>query len=166
MTGNNKGLVVAVFYRAEQAEQALRELWRSGFAEDRVDMVSRSQGETLAAPDIPRQADLAEGARTGAVAGGIVGGVAGGVATVLIPGLGMVLGGGLLFGILGGAALGAAGGTFLGPFIAMEIPENAAHHYTREVEEGRIVLLVQAFDRAEEARAILARHGGVEFTGQ
>jgi hypothetical protein len=90
------------------------------------------------------------------------GAVAGAVATMLIPGVGAVIGGGLLAGILGGAALGAAGGTFLGPFIALGVSEEHARHYAREVEEGRVVVVVLAFDRAAEARAILARHGGRE----
>jgi hypothetical protein len=74
----------------------------------------------------------------------------------------LVIGGGLLAGILGGAALGAAGGTFLGPFVALEMDEEEARHYAREIDEGRTVVLVQAFERADEARAILARHGGRE----
>jgi hypothetical protein len=81
------------------------------------------------------------------------------VATLLVPGLGLVLGGGLLAGILGGAALGAAGGTFLGPFVALGASADDAHYYSKAVDEGRTVVLVQTHDRQAEARAILDRHG-------
>ncbi len=68
----------------------------------------------------------------------------------------------MLAGIIGGAALGAAGGSFLGPFIALEMPHDEAHHYARQIEEGRTVVLVQTRDRIGEARAILRAHGADE----
>jgi len=40
---------------------------------------------------------------------------------------------GTVLGGIGGAALGAAGGTFLGPFLAMEVSEEDANHYSRSV---------------------------------
>jgi hypothetical protein len=159
---NSKGLVVGVFDHQAPAERAVADLWAAGFARDRIDMVTRSEGQTQATPDFTRQKDAAEGAVAGAVAGATAGAVAGAVAMLLIPGLGTVIGGGLLAGILGGAAFGAAGGTFLGPFVALEMNEEEARHYAREVDEGRIVVLVLAGDRAVEARAILARHGARE----
>jgi hypothetical protein len=160
MTGQD--LVVAVFDHQTDAEKAVADLWAAGFARDRIDMVTRSQGQTQASPDLEGQKEAAEGAVAGAMAGLTAGAVAGGVATLLVPGIGTVIGGGLLAGILGGAALGAAGGTFLGPFIALGASEEHARHYARAVEEGRVVVLVLAFERALEARAILARHGGRE----
>jgi hypothetical protein len=156
-TGQN--LVVGVFDNAAQAEGAVTELWRAGFARDRVDMVTRSQGTTQATPHVGRDADAATGAMTGAATGAGVGAVAGAVATMLVPGIGLVIGGGLLAGILGGAALGAAGGTFLGPFVAMKMDEGEARDYARAVEEGRTVVMVYTTDRAPEAKSILERAG-------
>jgi hypothetical protein len=155
-----KGLVVGVFDHQAPAEQAVAELWDAGFARDRVDMVTRSQGETQATPDFTLQKNAAQGAATGALAGAVAGATAGAVATVLIPGIGAVLGGGLLVGLLGGAALGAAGGTYLGPFVALGVADHEARSYARHVDEGRTIVLVQAFERAPEAWEILARHGG------
>jgi len=151
--------VAAVFDRQTDAEQAVAELWEAGFARDRVDMVSKSQGRTEATPNFTEQRDAANGAAVGAVAGASAGAVAGALLFTLVPGLGTVIGGGLLAGILGGAALGAAGGTFAGPFAAL-LNEDEARHYAQQVQEGRIVVLVHAFDRSDEARAILTRHGG------
>lgn len=153
--------VAAIFDRQEDAEQAVAELWEAGFARDRVDMVSGSQGLTEATPDFTAQKDAANGALTGAITGAGAGAIAGALAFSLIPGLGTVIGGGLLAGILGGAALGAAGGTFVGPFAAL-LAEEDAHHYAQAVKEGHIVVLVRAFERADEARSILLHHGGRE----
>jgi hypothetical protein len=159
MAAKSKDLVIGVFDHLAPAEQAIEDLWRAGFPRDRIDMATRSQGVTAATPRFEYQKDAADGALTGAVAGASAGAVAGAVAGLLIPGLGAVIGGGLLAGVLGGAALGAAGGTFLGPFIALGVAEDDAQYYAHEVDEGRTVVLVQTPDRADEARAILERHG-------
>ena len=47
----------------------------------------------------------------------------------------------------------------LGPFVALGVAEDEAHSYARHVDEGRTVVLVQAFERADQARDILDRHG-------
>jgi hypothetical protein len=155
-------LVVGVFDQPAQAEKAVAALWRAGFAHDRVDMATRSEGVTRGTPRFEIQKDAADGAAVGAVAGASAGAVAGALAALLIPGLGTVIGGGLLAGILGGAALGAAGGTFVGPFVALEMSEEEAHHYSRVIESGRTIVLVQTDDRADEARSILRQHGADE----
>jgi hypothetical protein len=160
---SNQDLVAAVFEHQHDAEQAVADLWKAGFARERVDMVSRSQGVTQATPGFTLDKDAADGAIYGALAGTATGTIAGGLAFLLIPGLGAVIGGGLLAGLLGGAALGAAGGSFLGPFAALAGDE-AAPHYNQALEEGRIIVLVHAFDRADEARALLQKHGGRELS--
>jgi len=160
MTAKRYNLVIGVFDNQAQAQQAILDLYRAGFGQDNIDLVTRDQGVTKATPNPEVKKDAADGALTGALAGASAGAVAGALAMVLIPGLGTVIGGGLLAGVIGGAALGAAGGTFLGPFIALEMSEEEAHYYSGQVEQGRTVVIVQTPDRAEEARAILQRHGG------
>jgi hypothetical protein len=160
MAATHRGnLVVGVFEQRAQAEQAVEALWQAGFPQDRIEMASRDQGVVKGTPRWEIQKDAAQGAVTGAVAGATAGAVAGALAVTLIPGLGAVLGGGLLLGILGGAALGAAGGTFLGPFIALQMSEEEAHHYSRQIEQGHTLVLVQSGNRQEEARALLETHG-------
>jgi hypothetical protein len=154
-------LVAGVFEHRPQAEQAVVELWKAGFAHDRVDMVTR-EGATEATPNLHLQHEAGDGAIAGAIGGAGAGAVAGAVAVMLVPGIGTVLGGGLLAGIIGGAALGAAGGTFLGPFIALEMSEDDAHYYARAVDEGRTVVVVKDPHRAGEAREILRRMGARE----
>jgi hypothetical protein len=159
MAPRRSDLVIGVFEHQADAEAAIAALWRAGFARDSIDMATRSQGVTKGTPRFDEQADAADGAAAGAVAGASAGAVAGAVATMLLPGFGTVLGGSILAGIVGGAALGAAGGSFLGPFIALEMPHDEAHHYARQIEEGRTVVLVQTRDRAAEARTLLHDHG-------
>jgi hypothetical protein len=150
----NRGIVSASFEHQHQAEQAVAELWKAGFAPDRVDMVSRSQGVTEGTPNFTVQKDASQGAVYGALGGAGTGLVAGTLAVLLIPGLGTVLAGGLM-----GGLLGAAGGSFLGVFSALAGDETAERLH-REVESGRLVVLVRAFDRADEAQAILSGAGG------
>jgi hypothetical protein len=152
-----KDLVIGVFEEEAQAEQAVSALWRAGFAPDRISMANRRMGVVAGTPRMQFQKDAAEGAATGAVAGAGAGAVAGAVAGSLLPGVGTVLGG------IGGAALGAAGGTFLGPFLAMEISEEDAHHYSNAINQGRTLVIVRQIGRCEEAREILRAHGGVEL---
>jgi hypothetical protein len=159
MAVTKHNLVVGVFDHSPPAERAVEELYRAGFPQDRIDMVTRATGVTRATPRLENDTDASTGALAGAVAGASTGAVAGAIAAFLIPGLGAVLGGGLLAAIVGGAALGAAGGTFLGPFLALQMAPDEAHYYANEIDQGRTVVLVQTPDRADEAWAILSRHG-------
>jgi hypothetical protein len=152
-------IVAAVFDHQAQAERAVADLWDAGFARDRVDMVSHSQGQTEGTPNFASQKEAADAALVGAGVGAATGAIAGAATLLLVPGLGTVIGGGLLAGILGGAALGAAGGAFVGPFTSV-MGEEQAHALSAELEEGGIVVLVRAYERADEAWAILQRHGG------
>jgi hypothetical protein len=158
MTAPKPKLVVGVFDHLPDAERAIQELWQAGFAPDRIDMITRSEGKTGGTPRFEWQKEAADGAVAGSVAGATAGAVAGALATVLVPGLGTVLGGGLLLALAGGA-LGAAGGTFLGPFIALEMSSDEAHYFAREVDEGRTIVVVKTDDRAAEAAEILRKHG-------
>ena len=152
-------LVVGVFDDARSAERAIADLHRAGFAMDKIDMVTRSQGETPGTPDFALQKNAAQGA----VAGATLGALAGAAAAVFIPGVGLALGAGLLASVIGAAALGAVGGSLVGPFIALEMSEEDASYYNRAVtDEGRTLVLVQTPDRQGDARTILARHGGRE----
>jgi hypothetical protein len=125
-------------------------------------MVTRDQGKGPGTPRLAIQQDAGEGAWKGAAIGAGAGAAAGLITGLLLPGIGTVLGGGLLVAVIGGAALGAAGGSFLGPFLALEMSEEDAHHYSRQVEAGRTLVLVHTVDRQEEARALLRASGGIE----
>jgi hypothetical protein len=157
MNEARKDLVIAVFDQEAQAEQAVSALWKAGFAPDRIDMANRRMGVVPGTPRLQFQQDAAEGATAGAVAGATAGAVAGLVAGSVVPGIGTVLGG------IGGAALGAAGGTFLGPFVAMDISEEDATHYSNAIDQGRTLVIVRQIGRSEEARQLLRENGGFEL---
>jgi len=155
-------IVAGVFDDARQGERAVADLYRAGFPTDRIDMVTRSQGETEGTPDFALQKNAADGTVAGAVAGAGVGALAAAaVATLAVPGIGLMLGAGLLASVIGGGALlGAAGGSLVGTFAALEMSEDDARFYARAVQdEGRTVVLVQTPDRRDEARVILERNG-------
>ena len=103
-------LVVAVFDDVRHAEQAIADLYKEGFALDKMDMVTRSQGETSATPNFAAQKHAADGAVVGAATGAGVGAVAGAAAAaaavILIPGFGIALAAGLLAGAVGGTGAG------------------------------------------------------------
>lgn len=152
-----KDLVIGVFEQEAQAEQAVSALWKAGFAPDRIDMANRRVGIVPGTPRLQFTEDAAEGATAGAVAGATAGAVAGVVAGSLLPGVGTIIGG------IGGAALGAAGGTFLGPFVAMDIGEEDAHHYSDVINQGRTLVIVRQIGRCDEAREVLRANGGLEL---
>jgi hypothetical protein len=161
MAAKRNDLVLGVFEHRSQAERAVIELWKAGFPHDRIDMVT-GEGAVTATPNLHLQSEAGNSAIAGAVGGASAGAVAGAVMTLLIPGIGTVIGGGLLAGIIGGAALGAAGGTFLGPFLALEMSEDDAHHYAHTADVGHIVVIVNTPGRVDEARDILRRMGATE----
>jgi hypothetical protein len=152
-----KDLVIGVFEQEAQAEQAVAELWRIGFAPDRIDMANRRLGVVRGTPRLQFQQDAAEGATAGAVAGATAGAVAGVVAGSILPVIGALAGG------IGGAALGAAGGTFLGPFVAMGISEEDATQYSKAMAQGRTLVIVRQIGRTDEAREVLLAHGGCDL---
>lgn len=151
------GTVVGLFHSQPQAERAIRSLQDAGFRDDQIGVLMQ---------DPERQQQLADdtgttaggAAATGAISGGVVGGVLGllaGVGALAIPGIGPIIAGGALASTLAGAGIGAAAGGLLGALVGMGIPEEEARYYERGVQEGGILLTVEAGRRSEEARRIL-----------
>ena len=163
MTKQSEPFVVGIFDHYRQAAAAIQDLWKAGFGQDQIEMITpaeqvREKGTTEAV----MQKDAEDGAVAGALTGATLGAVAGALAMTVVPPLGLAVAGAVLTGAIGGAALGAAGGTFLGAFIAMGMSEAHAHHYSRAVEQGYTIVIVKDLDRRQEAREILARHGARE----
>jgi hypothetical protein len=159
----NNGTVVAVFENRSHADAAIHELEEVGFREDQIgfivkhpgteeNMITGESGKMMTGPD----------AAKGAVSGGILGGIAGAVAALLIPGVGPIIAGGIIIAALSGIALGAAAGGLVGIMMGLDVPEEEAKYYESEFQLGRSVVIVQAGDRARQARAILHQHGGYD----
>jgi uncharacterized protein (TIGR02271 family) len=113
-----------------------------------------------------RVAGAAGGAVKGAGEGALIGGATGlaaSLAMMLVPGIGPVLAIGPLAATLGGATLGAMGGGVIGGLTGMGVPDTDAGYYAEGVRRGGTLVAVSApDDRANEAVAILNRHGAVD----
>lgn len=159
--------VIGVFADRSHAQAAVRELRQSGFRENEIGVITRDEttGEEVRAewstgdPDHTEE-NIGAGAATGAAAGVGLGTLwALGIAAGVLPAIGPVIAGGLLASLLASAAGGALTGGLVGALVGFGVPEEEALFYEGEIQGGRTVVIVQADDRALEARAILTRHG-------
>lgn len=155
---------VAAFENVSDAQAALRELRRVGFAEQEIGVVAHDSDRTTTTVDrgtATGESKAGQGAATGAAVGG--GGAALwslGVAAGMLPAIGPVIAGGILAAALASAAGGAAVGGIAGALIGAGVPEEEAKHYESEFSRGRTIVSVNAPGRYEEAQAILGRNGG------
>jgi len=154
--------VVGVFRDRDDAEHAIDELHQMGFRDDEIGFAARGDTSSVHHTATDKAADTGSGALSGAIAGAGIGGFIAAAAAVLIPGFGPVLAGGILATVLGGAAVGAAAGGIMGALIGLGVPEEEAHYYETEFNEGRILVTVKAGSRFSEARDVLFRHGAYD----
>jgi hypothetical protein len=153
--------IVGVFHDPTSAEQAIAELHRLGFSNDRIGIALRGDAVTRTAAE---GTQWETGAATGAVAGGATGTLLGiAVAAGLIPGVGPAVAGGLLGGLIASAATGAVAGGVLGALIGLGVPEEEATYYRNEFEAGRVLVTVRADDRADLARSALRHFGAYDI---
>jgi hypothetical protein len=149
-------VVVGVFLQRSDAQQAVDELRREGFAENQIGVVAR-EGRTLIEERSPIGQDSAaeEGAIAGTLAGASIGGLwAVGIAAGLLPAIGPVIAGGIFASLIASAAAGAIAGGILGSLIGLGIPEDEARFYEQEFQSGRTLVTVQADSRYDDAQAV------------
>jgi hypothetical protein len=167
--------VVGMFETRSAAEDAIRRLQAAGFSRDAIGVAMRDVREAAEITETHGTGDLsAEGATAGALSGAGVGALIGLAlvgSTIVLPGLGPILvGGSLATGHLvaggsaiaaaTGAGIGAASGGLIGGLIGAGIPEDEATDYASRIEQGHILVSVQADDtQAARARQILAEEG-------
>jgi len=154
--------VVGVFRDRDDAEHAIDELHRLGFRDEDIGFAARGDDHSVSHTTTDKAGDTGSGALSGAIAGAGIGGFIAAAAAVLIPGFGPVIAGGILATVLGGAAVGAAAGGILGALVGLGVPEEEAHYYESEFNEGRILVTVKAGSRYSEARDVLFRHGAYD----
>jgi hypothetical protein len=172
MTVTNRSAVIGVFDTREQGRRAVEELRRAGFSDNQITMVMHHRDDSTVevtdmdaakAAQVTGENKAGEGAAVGAIAGGLGGGAVA-LALGMIPGVGPVLSLGTtlaatMFGI--GAAAGGATGGIVGALIGMDIPEDEARFYEKELKAGKVLVGVHS-DRLEEAQAILDRCAGCQ----
>jgi uncharacterized protein (TIGR02271 family) len=151
------GTVVGLFPDRDRAEHAIHSLEAAGFSKDQIGVAMRDRhdqqalsGDTGASP--------AEGATKGAVTGGIAGGLIG-LLAALIPGIGPIIVAGWLGSTLVGAGIGAVAGGLIGGLVDLGLSESEAKNFEHGVREGRVLVTVNAGDRAAEAYSVLRSEG-------
>jgi uncharacterized protein (TIGR02271 family) len=162
-----RSTIVGVFEDRRHADQAVADLKKAGFRDDQIGVALRqTEGSTGAtATEATGDTYAEEGAATGLVAGLGLGALAGlGVLSGVIPVIGPAIAAGTLGVILSNAAAGAALAGLAGALIGYGIPEEEAQYYHGEFAAGRTIVTVHADGRADEATAILRRHGAYDMS--
>lgn len=106
--------------------------------------------------------DIVHGAESGLVVGGVAG-VMAGIAVMLFPPTGVSM---QLVTVLISAVLGSVFGVWVSSMIASSVPNSRLREYERDIEEGKILLMVDVpSSRVAEIRELFANrhpeaHGG------
>jgi uncharacterized protein (TIGR02271 family) len=159
-----RGTVVGLFRKTLAAERAIRDLKNAGYTDQQIGVLMRDKDEARRVAE-QTGTKAGEAAAAGAITGGALGGLVGvlaGIGALVIPGIGPIVAGGALASTLAGAGIGAAAGGLLGALVGLGIPEEEARYYELGLEEGGILVSVDAGPRVEEARDVLVR-AGAEF---
>jgi hypothetical protein len=158
----SKTTVPGIFEDKQHAVQAIAALKRAGFTDGQIGVASREWTEKLREVPVEEQHTAEKGAVTGALVGGGVGAAVGLIGAVLVPGAIPIITGHILLSALGGGLLGASGGAFAGPFLALGFTEEESKRHAKHIEEGRVVVLVHAPDRPDDARSIMVENGAFD----
>ncbi|MFS0725622.1 general stress protein [Paenibacillus sp. 1P07SE] len=138
--------IIGVFHSEKEAIQAIEGLKRRGYDTNEISIIAKDNEEASNVSDATGT-KAPEGLATGATAGGVLGGLTGllaGAGALAIPGIGPILAAGPIAAALTGAAVGAGAGGLVGGLIGLGIPEEEANRYSDYVNEGRILVLVEA----------------------
>jgi len=150
-TGNSR-MVTGLFRDRESAERAYNSLNTRGYTKDDVNLLmSDDTRKKYFADDNVKDTELGtkawEDAGKGAAIGCGVGATLAAIAaigtTVALPGLGLLVAGPLAAGLLGAGAGGLTGG-LIGALVGAGIPEERAKLYEKGVNDGGIVMGVNA----------------------
>src|SRR5215213_9178431 len=150
-TGRSR-TVTGLFRDRESAERTYNSLRTRGYNDDDVSlMMSDDTRKKYFSDDDDDKTDFDtkawEGAGKGAAIGGTVGATLAAIAaigtTVALPGIGLLVAGPLAAGIAGAGAGGLTGG-IVGALIGSGIPEDRAKDYERGINEGGILMGVNA----------------------
>ncbi|WP_445322151.1 general stress protein [Paenibacillus sp. FSL M7-1046] len=153
--------IVGVFYTEHEASRAIEDLKNQGFLTEDISVIARNKDDVDAINN-EMGTKAPEGMASGAATGGLLGGVTGllaGIGALAIPGIGPILAAGPIAATLAGAAVGAGTGGLVGGLIGLGIPEDEAESYDNYVDEGRILVMVDADNtRAEEVYSVFRSH--------
>ncbi len=170
---------VAVFVDRGQAAQAADELRRAGFADQDLGFAMQ-QRTGMGAADPGGQAGTAPSGRQGERTGNddrddrddrggpggsgtvaVLAGLLGEAAAGLVAGVGPIFAGGILSRLVSGTPAATSG--IANGLVEAGIPADEAAWHERAIEQGRVLLVVAAGTRRDEAAAMLERAGGSRF---
>ncbi|MEO3945527.1 general stress protein [Gorillibacterium sp. CAU 1737] len=149
----NKKLV-GVFRTEEETVRVIEALKRQGYTENEISVVGRGSEDIEGVSHPAAETKLTEGLTTGAAAGGVLGGTAGllaGIGALAIPGIGPILAAGPIVAALTGAAVGAGAGGLVGGLVGLGFSEEEAITYRDYVDDGFLLVLVDADPEKERA---------------
>ncbi len=152
-----KYVLLGIFQKQEDADAALFQLGNARFVSDEISVAARE--------DNLKRYRQKEMERETIITGGLLGGLAGlllVVTPIVLPGTGILIIGPLT--ILSGLTLGAVAGGLLGALVDSGLSKNQARSYSRQVEEGGVLLGVQVDGQTgKKARDIMEKHHADEF---
>jgi hypothetical protein len=159
--------VVGSFDSISEAASAARDLRAAGFMDNDVSVIANNQQRPVGSSVEVTEPDKVSGTATGIVAGGALGGAAGLAASLMglaIPGIGPILAAGPIAAALAGAGAGAVAGGLIGGLTDAGVSETHAEYYAEAVRRGGALVTVRADEaRADEAEAIMRRHGAFDI---
>lgn len=154
--------IVGVFYTEHEASRAIEDLKSHGFLTEDISVIARNKRDVEAISD-ETGTKAPEGMASGAATGGILGGLTGllaGIGALAIPGIGPIIAAGPIAATLTGAAVGAGTGGLVGGLIGLGIPEDEAKTYDNYVDEGRILVMVDAdSSQVNDVYSVFRNHG-------
>lgn len=153
--------IVGVFHTEHEASRAIEDLKAHGFLTEDISVIARNKRDVEAIND-ETGTKVPEGMASGAATGGILGGVTGllaGIGALAIPGIGPIIAAGPIAATLTGVAVGAGTGGLVGGLIGLGIPEDEAASYDNYVDEGRILVMVDAdISREKDVYTVFRNH--------
>lgn len=153
--------IVGVFHTEHEASRAIEDLKAHGFLTEDISVIARNKRDVEAIND-ETGTKVPEGLATGAATGGLLGGVTGllaGIGALAIPGIGPIIAAGPIAATLTGVAVGAGTGGLVGGLIGLGIPEDEAASYDNYVDEGRILVMVDAdIAREKDVYTVFRNH--------
>ncbi len=165
----NKSVVVAVYDTHVEAEQAVREIQKSGFDMQKLSIVGKDyQTEEQVVGYYSTGNRMKSWGKTGAFWGGIWG-LMFGSAFFLVPGIGPLLAAGPLVGWIVGAlesAVVVGGLSVLGAGLSsIGIPEDSVIEYETQIKAGKFVIIAHGSpDEVNKTKGALAgtKHQGMK----
>lgn len=155
---------IGVFDSQQDAERAVETLQQEGFSEEEISVIAKDDraeqgtGAQSAGDGEVEMENISDGVAWGGGLGA-AGGLLAGVGALAIPGIGPILAAGPLAAALSGAVAGGLGGGL----IDLGIPEQRGKEYEQDVQQGRILCVVEsAGDKTNDAARIMREAGAYD----